>query len=205
MKLKTAAWVFLFAATAFGGSLDVTVDAKAVRIKRLTAGGSALVCVETRAREGWFPEVARRVMVLSDDDRDGIVVWEAGRELPAMTIAAAVDLTSGEAAFGASPDYPYLPVLPTDLKVAPLARGVPLPDHPGPFVLLLVRPGYGAWWRAVERGEGPFGRDPQNVLPLEGLSQLHGKPIDALNIAPGDKLVLLDERHFCFYELPVGR
>jgi hypothetical protein len=130
----------------------------------------------------------------SDDDGDGMVRLELGKEVPLRSIWFAVDLATGETSVATPPDFPLLEV---DLpgKAIPAALNRLELQHRFAY-LLLVRPGVGAWLlRAGDGGESDEDGEPDGTLraALSSLTPIEeGGPPPPERFSPKDVLLIID-------------
>ncbi|HYO15100.1 MAG TPA: hypothetical protein VE685_18045 [Thermoanaerobaculia bacterium] len=140
--------------------------------------------------------IVRREEILTDDDGDGTVRFELGREVPFQSIWVAVDLENG-AWTAATPEG--FPLREFSLPGRGAVRGQGRPDWiettRGYVHLLVVRPGQGAWgFRAGDGGAGDDDGESNGVLAAS-LARLRGvgaSPAAPERFDPRDLWIVVD-------------
>lgn len=161
--------------------LQVSAIGQEIQISAATAGGTVVLVGIAREPLPGAARVESWVQVLSDDDGDGQVVLDLGRDVPLKSAWGAVDLATGISGVA------IVEGLPVDV-VRPGAAGFELDPLSGAPVIrldratvnfVLVRPGVGAWsQRGYDGGFGDVGNltegapdgllrvDPRTFTPL---------------------------------------
>lgn len=173
--------------------------------------------ISPKGRVVWFSvarEISRqaatvvpRIEQAADDDGDGAVRLELGKEVPLRSVWFAVDLETGEAGVAAPEGFPLLEgdlagrAIPAALNRLELQHG---------FVyLVLVRPGLGAWkLRAGDGGASDEDGQPDGTLraalpSLEGIDPTTPPPPE--RFSPGDLLLVIDPNRMEYLRFRVGR
>jgi hypothetical protein len=175
----------------------ITFQKSSVTMAGVTARGQVVgFSVGREVAEDDVATVVRRSQVLTDDDGDGKVQWDLGRDVPLRSIWVAVDLATGQVAAAAPEGYPLRQV---DWRGLGIVRGDPRSDRvedARSFAeVLLVRPGVGAWRLTV--GDGSDADDdglPDGKLAaaLDRMKPVDGTAEPPSRFDPRDVLVLVD-------------
>lgn len=195
MRSLVAACLLLLAAPlAAVNPPEITFEPEAVVARGISPKGQVV----------WFGvarEIARQSTTIvplheigTDDDGDGAVRLELGREVPLRSIWFAVDLATGETALATPPGFPRLEAdLPGEAIPAALNR---LALQRRFAYLLLVRPGEGAWQlRVGDGGESDEDGEPDGTLraALSSLTPVaEGGPPPPEHFSPQDVLLIID-------------
>jgi hypothetical protein len=177
--------------------LAITFQTTSVTVEGVTAKGQVVgFSVAREIAQDDVATVVRRSRALMDDDGDGKVQWDLGREVPLRSVWVAVDLATGQVATAAPEGYPLRRV---DWRGLGIVRGDPRSDRvedARSFAeVLLVRPGVGAWRLTV--GDGSEADDdglPDGRLAaaLDRMSPVAGTAEAPSRFDPKDVLVLVD-------------
>jgi hypothetical protein len=131
----------------------ITFEEQSVVASGMSPGGQVVWFSVAKQIEGRMADFVRRDDLLIDEDGDGSVRFELGRDVPRQSIWVAVDLATGEAAVATPEGYPL-----RDASLAP-GRGRGEAGRPDwseegrqLLELLVVRPGEGAWGLAFGDG-----------------------------------------------------
>jgi hypothetical protein len=181
---------------------SVVVEADAVVVSGLTAGGRVAVLAVVRQDERYSGRTSAFRTELVDEDGDGTVRWVLEAGVTPKTLALAVDVSSGLWAWGSasgrSPAFEPLAAESWQLSPQQEVSGWRLPE--GWLVTLLVRPGVGAW--ALEQEEGPSSieiADGEVELAWPELTALGNEAAAPSSLAAGDRLLGLAPKHFVVY------
>jgi hypothetical protein len=122
-------------------------DGRRVTASNITPGGQVVYFAAAYVPEGWKSTILRWSEVVTDDDRDGTVTLDAGRDVPAKSAWVVADMTNGHFAAAAPGDMPLRQVPFDKRSLRKNAKGdLELFLHSTPFLeLLYVHPGKGAW------------------------------------------------------------
>ena len=177
--------------------LQVAVSKQSVTVSNVTKGGS--IVLFTCSRGGMRRSIAVKpgANVLRDDDQDGIVRFTPQTGFVLLrSVWIAVDQGSGAIAAGARPEFPLIvrPLVEDNLRkdveqqIASLAIDIPR------LLVLLVRPGAGAWAEAVFDGEkGDHGGANGRVdLSFEDLQTIDGKDKAPKHLKKNDAVIAID-------------
>lgn len=137
----------------------ITFDKSSVSVAGVSPKGQAVLFgVAREVAEDDVATLVRRSQVLSDDDGDGVVKLDLGRDVLLRSVWVAVDLATGQVAAAAPEGYPLRRV---NWRGVGIVRGNPRADRVEDArrlaEVLLVRPGAGAWQLTV--GDGSAGDD----------------------------------------------
>jgi hypothetical protein len=177
------------------------IEAETLLVRELPAGAEvALFGVDRDLADGWTTVVTRTAEIGVDDDGDGTVRFELGREVPPMGVWVAVELATGASAAATSPDFEAGPL------AQPVELGSDLAGDPASvrtagrlLDVFLVRPGEaeaaGAWQASAANG-GPADAEVDDeatlAVPAERLEALTPGLAATETFAAGDVLVLID-------------
>lgn len=195
MKILPAACLLLLALpVAAAAPPEITFEPDAVVARGISPKGQAVWFSVAREISRQATNVVPRQEILTDEDGDGTVRLELGREVPLRSIWFAVDLATGETGVATPEGFPLLEVdLPGEAIPAAL-NGLELRRR---FAyLLLVRPGVGAWQlRVGDGGESDEDGEPDGTLraALSSLAPLEeGGPPPPERFSPKDVLLVID-------------
>jgi hypothetical protein len=201
------------AATADRTPLTVQFLDEAIVIGQVTRGGSVAVFgVAREMTDGHppLPRLVRRVEVISDDDRDGIVRLELGKPVPHVAMWTFVDVGTGASASLPSPGYePAHLDLTEQLLKQDNAGQLKKLDLPFAEIdMLLVRPGTGVW----RLNTGKYSQADENKHPdkpmrldVEAMLPVGNSPAAPHNFKPGDVLAIIDPRWMQYGLVEVGK
>ncbi len=176
-------------------ALEIRFDHERVLIDGVAEEGRVLLHGLTRERvENSFMRLDTFEAELSDDDGDGSVEYDVGRELPWRSLWVAVELESGRVAT-ASPNEPLR-------ELSPGKARTPSDDRIAVdsiwFDLLVVRPSGGAWKRRIdEGGSGDDDGSPDGTarVRFDALPAASDATREAASQArTGDVIVIIDLR-----------
>lgn len=195
MKILPAVCLLLLALpVAAAAPPEITFEPDAVVARGISPKGQAVWFSVAREISRQATNVVPRQEILTDEDGDGTVRLELGREVPLRSIWFAVDLATGETGVATPEGFPLLEVdLPGEAIPAAL-NGLELRRR---FAyLLLVRPGVGAWQlRVGDGGESDEDGEPDGTLraALSSLAPLEeGGPPPPERFSPKDVLLVID-------------
>jgi len=158
---------------------------------------------ETMPRQVHFEQVAR------DEDGDGEVAFELGREIPPVSVWAIADLTTGGADVVPGPETAAKPVeAAADLLGSRHDGSFAFADRRSYLALLIVRPGEDVWTlNAGDGGEGDDDQAPDGVIVpalarSRSLVVTSGHPVA---LRAGDTVVAIDPATFEYYTARLGR
>lgn len=178
--------------------LEITLEEGTAKATGVTAGAQVAWLSVWRD----FPEaslrITRIVEVTEDEDRDGATDLELEAAAPHQSVWVAVDLTSGAIAVEAPEGYPLQTpdFRPGAIQVGHGGSGDLLEQDRRFLLVLLVRPGVGAWSEVVGDGGQNDVDDEGNgrlTLAFESLQPLaESPPLQPAVLKPGDVLVSID-------------
>lgn len=85
----------------------ITFQPRSITVDGITAKGQVIgFSVAREVADDDVATVVRRTQVLTDDDGDGKVEWDLGRDVPLRSIWVAVDLATGQVAAATPDGYP---------------------------------------------------------------------------------------------------
>ena len=169
----------------------------AVTVAGVSPRGQVVLFGEAREiAEDDVATLVRRSQVLTDDDGDGTVTLDLGRDVPFRSVWVAVDLATGQVAAAAPEGYPLRRV---NWRGVGIARGNSSSDRvedARTFAeVLLVRPGAGAWQLTVgDGGEGDDdgAADGKIAVALDHMTPVAGTAPPPARFDPRDVVVLID-------------
>jgi hypothetical protein len=180
--------------------LAIVVGESGITISNVTKGGDVVLFSCARGTRDRRIHVQPLASVLHDEDRDGIVSVTRADGVPIRSVWVAVDFTTGSTAAGAHPTFPLL--------VSSIGEGMYRKNAAGEIaeliheqpriVLLLVRPGRGAWLlRAFDGGEGDRDGVASGTLSLlfEDARSITGKDKAPKGVKKDDVIVAIDPSH----------
>jgi len=181
------------------GKLSVGFDSEGAVVEGITPGGNVAWLGASRSHEEWGEHLAHWRLLTADDDKDRIVRFPREKGFPEMTILAAIDLTTGTWAVGAT--YPLEGEVPGPDLGQPRHDSSGLVDSisvPASRVdLLVVRPGADAWSARILDGS-PLDLDAAtDGVVTVGLAALPSRTAKATRldgIRPGDIVAMTDAR-----------
>ena len=175
----------------------IAFDKSSVSVSGISLKGQAvLFSVAREISEDDVATVVRRSQVLPDDDGDGVVKLDLGRDVPFRSVWVAVDLATGQVAAAAPEGYPLRLV---NWRGVGIVRGNAHADRvedARTFAeVLLVRPGTGAWELTV--GDGSAGDDDgaadgKLAAALDRMTPVAGTDPPPARCDPRDVVVLID-------------
>jgi len=190
----------LGAAAAAPAPLGINIDAQSVTVSNVTPGGSVVLFSCSRVPRARSIAVRPDALVLRDDRHAGVVRATPAGGVPLRSVFIAVDETSGEYVVGGAPGFPLISnpistdVLRKDANGEIASMFVDTPR----LVLLLVRPGVGAWQLKSFDG-GPLDHDGaangHQQLAFEDAQTLDGKDKAPKNLKADDVVVAIEPGH----------
>ena len=186
------------------------VGIDAVTINNVPSSGSIALFTVARTTRNRHIHLESRVEVLTDDDRDGTVQYTPENRTPLRSVWVAAELSSGAYAIAAHPDFPlYMQPLPAASlrkdstgEIAALELEIPR------LLLLLVRPGKGAWLlRSAEGGAGDSDATPNRKLSMlfEHAIPVAGKEKAPANLKSGDFVAAIDPGQLDVWAATIGK
>jgi len=190
--------------------LQVAVSKQVVTVSNVTRGGSIVLFSCSRGGRTRSIAVKPGANVLRDDDQDGVIQFTPPMGFVLLrSVWIAVDEGSGAIAAGARPEFPLIvrPLGEENLRkdveqqVASLAIDIPR------LLVLLVRPGAGAWVEAVFDGEkGDHGGANGRVdLSFEDLQTIDGKDKAPKHLKKDDAVIAIDPGQLDVFVAQVGK
>ena len=179
---------------------SVTFEQRTVVCSGVTEGGDVVLFAVSREPQATGESnIVQTRLVASDTDRDSIVRFELGRDVPYLSVWSAVDVTTGAFAIGTKEPFPLRRVawpsnaVGTDSdgslrKLELTGRGV--------VDVLWLRPGTGAWAMTLYDGgasDEARGNDGRIRALLDDLRTLAGEP-PPRHLKKDDVLVIIDQR-----------
>ncbi|MES1243844.1 MAG: hypothetical protein ABUT39_19720 [Acidobacteriota bacterium] len=184
----------------------LTFEPQAVAASGITPKGRVVWFSIAREISRRAATIVPRIELAADEDGDGQVRFDLGRDVPLRSIWFAVDLETGEAGVAAPEDF--------GLQEAELpARAIPAAlnglDLDRRFIYaLLVRPGAGAWvlragdGSALDEDGAPDGTLRARLASFTGLGP---SPLPSpTHVSARDLLLVIDPNRMEFLRLRVG-
>lgn len=202
---SASATEFLFAQPNASAPAQITLSiGSSVKIANATPGGSVVLFSCARTSRQGRTHVTRQALTLVDDNGDGIIEFTPEVGIPLRSVWIAVDHLSGALAAGAPISFP--------LTISELTAGAFKNDADGAIaqlekqlrrlMLLLVRPGNGAWTSAARDGDRPDADQMRNArvaLAFGAARPIRGSPAAPSQLRPGDVVVAIDPSHLDIY------
>lgn len=212
-RAAVAAPLLFMAATAAAAqpnaSVTIAVHEQVVTVSNVTPGGAVVLftCART-SREG-RTHVQRQTVTLHDEDGDGVVQFTPDRGVPLRSVWTATDLASGATAAGAHPRFP--------LVVRELAAASFRKDAQGAIarlerdtrrlLLLVVRPGTGAWMlfaRDGAEGDADRAKNARVSIDFASARTVHGHTAAPKHLQPADVVMAVDPNHLDVWVTRIG-
>jgi hypothetical protein len=190
-------WAFFLSLGALpvAAEIVVTLEPEAVVASGVTASGQVVLLGVTREiAEDDFPTVRRHLAVLADEDGDGVVRYPLGAEVPAQSVWAVADLTSGEFSAAAPKEVVEVEWVGRGLERRGDGKDV-VEGQKSLVELLVVRPEVGAWTQRLGDGDE---RDGDGVIDgrlsglLEEMKPLAGSPEPPAEFQKDDLVLSVD-------------
>lgn len=189
-------------ATPSWGLPRITNGPDAVEVSDLPPGGSVALYALLHEWTGWSSRISEIADVLTDDDADGTVRYELGREVPPVSVWLAVDLTTGEVAVSGSDDFtPRELTFPPGVLRRGLGNRLNRLEMTGRIVhAFVVRPSAapetaGAWLLRLGDGgerDDDGANDGKMGFALEHMTPVAASPLPPEEIEVGDVIALVD-------------
>jgi hypothetical protein len=200
------------AAHAQTGAIALVVAPDSVTIQNVPPGGSVVLFTIARTTVNRRIHLENWGKVLRDDDGDGMVRFDPERNrVPPRSVWVAVDMASGSHAVGAHPGFPlyHQPLAPESLRRQPGLPDVAALELELPrLMLLLVRPGKGAWILfGIEGGPGDGDASANRKLSMlfEQADSISGKEKAPQHLLAGDFIAAIDPGHLDVWTTVVGK
>ena len=167
-----------------------------VKASNVTPGTEVVFFAVGLAPMGWESKMVRWSQAVTDDDRDGVVSFDAGRDIPCRSIWVVADVRNGHFTVAAPPAC-HLRRKPFDKKsLRKNGKGeLELFLHARPYLdLLYVHPGKGAWVISAADSHPTDADGESNGVTAIALSKartLSGNG-PATDFAPGGIVVAVD-------------
>lgn len=187
-------------------------------VHAVTPGGSVALYGLLHEPTGWSLRISELADLLTDDDGDGMVRYELGRNVPVVSVWLAVDLSTGELAVSAPEGFtPRELTFPPGVLRSGLGNRLNRLEMTGRTVHALVaRPGVdpaltGAWLLRLGDGgdqddDGAY--DGKMGFLLAQMTPVGTSPLPPEEIAGGDVIALIDPETLDFvvatFQAPEG-
>jgi len=170
----------------------------------LTPGGEAVLFYVSRERRNWATHVDRRAQFFFDDDQDGKIEFDFGRDIPLHSVWCVVDYETGEIDVNVPEGFPLKEMSAPQGGLAEDGGGAirELIDGWGYLEVLLVRPGVGFWRISVGDGADSDDdeiRDGVSQVAFSNMQPVSESPQPPVYLATGDTLVVVNPRNLEFY------
>lgn len=146
--------------------LQLSATGHEIRVSGANAGGTVVLVGIAREPLAGAARVESWVRTLTDDDGDGSVVLEIGREVPVKSAWSAIDLASGNAGVAVAEGLALEIVRPgvAGFELDPTTQAPVIRLDRKTIQFLLVRPGVGAWaLKAYDGGAGDLGNSEEGI------------------------------------------
>jgi hypothetical protein len=135
----------------------LSFQANTVVVANVTTGGKVVLLAQTLSNYHGSLRAQEERLVLTDDDRDGVVRYDLPYALPRRSIWVAVDFETGSYAIAGAPGYDV------DLEPFPLAslnadaagESEAIEEERREMRIVVIRPGNGAW--SIVKSQSPSG------------------------------------------------
>ena len=134
----------------------LTFEDQAVVVSGGTPGGDVVLWSVYRERPGGVSTRIGRAYERVTADASGAVRLDLGRGVPVLSVWAAVDLASGQAAVGTPGSFPLTQIDPSRRRIDRALDRMEVDVHG--LEILFVRPGVGSWRLGIHDG-GPQDED----------------------------------------------
>jgi hypothetical protein len=198
----------IHAANTAAPSLALTFSENSVVVSNATPAGR-IVLLGLSISRGLAPVQHSERLVLTDDDRDGIVRFTPKYSLATQSVWIAVDFDSGSYVISGVPGYRanILAFPESKLKHDGSGEVASIEEDRHALTIAIVRPGTGAW-SATPRQGGPLDLDgpSDGKLKFAFSAATPFVGTDALkHLKNGDVVVGLDARQMQFYVGRIGK
>lgn len=179
-------------------SLHVAEDA--VNVSNVTPGGAVVLFSCARTSLNGRTHVRPRAVTLHDDDGDGAVRLTPEDAVPLRSVWIAVDFTSGATATGA---HPRFTLFTTGIPAAAFRKDaegeIERLDHDiRRLLLLVVRPGTGAWMlfaRDGAEGDSDQSKNARLSMSFASARTVEGKAAAPKHLKADDVVAAIDPNH----------
>jgi len=202
LSLPVTVLFFAAAVRASAETLQVSVTDQTISITNATAGGKVVLFSCARVSLERNIGVRNAAVVLSDDDHDGAISYNPPNGIPLRSVWAAVDEISGQIATGSRAEFP-LNVTPISVDTDVSDLSVELPR----LIILLVRPGVGAWYATEfdgQEGDHDGFLDGKVRLTFQDLKKIDGTLAAPLILKNNDSVVCIDPGQLDVFSGQVG-
>ena len=173
-------------------------DGRVIKATDVTPGGQVVFFAVGLVSNGFRSTVMRWSQVVSDDDHDGAVTFDAGQTIPCRSIWAVAEIANGHFAIAAPPGCPLRQAGALSARAFRHRTNGNLDGflHERPYLdLLYVHPGKGAW--TVRAADGsPTDADSKSdgvtTVTLAGARSLLSNGTPPASFVPGGILVAID-------------
>ena len=192
-----------------GAAPTLVVTAQGIAVSGVTPGGAVILFgVTLDGSRGVLQQRSIREVVV-DSDNDGAVTYTPGFTIPDRAAIAAVDYSTGAAAFSGR-DGRAIRMRPAGNSAKKDQHGAvqEIEDDWSSVEMLIVQPGQGVWTQsAADGGVGDDDRLPNGKLKLrfDPLRSLHGRSQGPKILVPGDLAIAIDPDHMTVLFLEVGK
>ncbi len=188
-----------------GETFTAHLTATGLEVLGATPGGEVAIFGVWRQRHVYWSEVGRVDERLLDDDGDGVVAWDLGKDLPPATVLFAVDLGSGQWRQLSPPSLKRRPLPSSSFALAEAKDALAL-DLPAVYGWV-VRPAEGSWSFKARDG-GPTDAAPSQdgalLFDLSNLESGEAGPAPVSRMAEGDRLFVIHPGSLAFTVLAVS-
>lgn len=172
-------------------------DGQMVRASNVTPGGQVVFFAVGLVPTGWQSTVMRWSQLVTDDDHDGAVSYDAGQKVPCKSIWVAAEVTNGHFVVASPPECPLQQAPALDSKsFRKNKKGeLELFLHARPYLdLLYIHPGKGIWTISAADSYASDADGESNGVTAIALSSARSLVGDAppKDFVPGGVLVAID-------------
>lgn len=188
--------IVLAAQSLYAADPSVAFDGKLVKASNVTPGAQVVFFAVGLVPMGWESMIVRWSQAVTDEDHDGSVTFDAGREIPCRSIWVAADATNGHYTVTAPPNCHLRRAALDPKSFRKNDKGdLELFLHARPYLdLLYIHPGKGVW--AISAADSfPSDADGESngvtAIALSKAKALAGNGT-AKDFVPGGVLVAID-------------
>jgi hypothetical protein len=178
--------------------MTLSFTARSVTVSGVTAGNTIVLFAVGLQKNGYDKTLLRWAKSAADEDHDGAVTFDLERDIPTVTVAAAVDQTTGRTVIGAPPafgDIERIALPATALRRSAAGANLDRFAFERPTLeLLYVKPGAGAWsWSSMDgRTLDRDGANGVTVVAAGDGARLPGTTAELTQFSAGDVVVAID-------------
>jgi len=195
--------------TAAPPSVVISFGTSSVTVSGVPPGHDVLLFSMARESRRYWTEVVRRDGILSGPLTDGGRTWDVGQPVPPQSIWCAIDLSNAEYVIAGPSGFSAQPMpVPVFGRKSAGAAVESIQHGRMDAMVLLVRPGSGAWIvRNANGGPSDADRRPgRTTLRFESMQPFtKGGPPPPGTLTPNDTLIVIDPLYMQLWSGRVGK